>query len=450
MTQDLRPSGAGQGASCSVHPLDKPPLAAGVRRRVRVNRSDPADSWNARRTESSMKLDILTLLVMNLIGNAVSSWAMAVIWRENRRRYPGIGFWLANMLLQTAGLGLILLKGAVPDLVCIVLANLLLQTGAVLLLAGLERFTGVAARHWHNAALLALFTLLMTNHAVLRPDMQARQITVSAMIILVMGQACWLLFRKAAPRFRAITNIAGYVLLGFILASVLRIAMTLAHPLHTNDFFTSGMADALAITLYTSLNACLAICLVLVVNRRLISDLLALKDELEVMATHDALTGLPNRPLFHDRFAVALAGARRSGAMLAVMSLDLDGFKHVNDTLGHPAGDKLLVEAARRLSATLRQVDTVARFGGDEFVLLLWELDSADDARDIAEKILAALRRPFLLDGQTASVSASIGIALYPGDGADIQELTKSSDQALYQVKAEGKNGYRFFHRPEA
>jgi len=391
-----------------------------------------------------LKLDIMTLLVMNLIVNAVSSWAMAVIWRENRKRYPGLGFWLMNMTLQTAGLGLVLLKGAVPDIICIVLANLLLQSGAVFLLAGLGRFTGEPTRNWRNAALLAVFTLAMAHFTYLRPDMQARQITVSAMIILVMGQACWLLLMKTAPGFRAITNITGYVLLGFVGVSLLRIFLTLANPLHTNDFFISGTADALAITLYTTLNACLAICLVLMVNRRLLADVRALKDELEIMATHDALTGLPNRPLFYDRFAVALASTKRNGTMLAVMSLDLDRFKQVNDTLGHPVGDKLLIEAARRLTGILRKVDTVARFGGDEFVLLLWALGSPDDARDIAEKILAAFQKPFELDGHAVSVSVSIGIALFPRHGEDIGLLVKKSDEALYMAKADGKNRYKF------
>ncbi|WP_243438193.1 GGDEF domain-containing protein [Fundidesulfovibrio soli] len=391
-----------------------------------------------------MKLDIMTLLVMNLIIVAVSVWATAILWVEHRRRYRGTGFWLASMVCQSAGLSLVLLKGLVPDYASIVLANLLIQSGSVGLLAGFAAFVGESAGQWRNVALLALFTGAMAVFTYLRPDMQARQITVSVVIILIMSQACWLLFRKAPPRFRAITNLAGYVLSGYIAASALRIAMTLANPLHTNDFFISGVADALAITLYTTLNACLSICLTLVVNRRLLADVQALKDEMEVMATHDALTGLPNRSLFRDRFAVALENAKRGGTMLAVMSIDLDGFKQVNDTLGHAAGDELLVQAAGRITGVLRRVDTVARFGGDEFVLLLWELETAQAAGLVAEKVLASLRSPFLLDGTAASVTASIGIALFPQNGDDAEGLVKKSDQALYLAKADGKDGFRF------
>jgi diguanylate cyclase (GGDEF)-like protein len=181
-----------------------------------------------------------------------------------------------------------------------------------------------------------------------------------------------------------------------------------------------------------------------VVNRRLLADVLALKNELEIMATHDPLTGLPNRSLFHDRFAVALENAKRSKSRLAIMYIDIDNFKEINDTQGHAAGDELLVESARRLTRALRKVDTVARFGGDEFVLLLWDVEADDDARDIAEKILTELRKPFGLDGRHVSVSGSIGIALYPKDGVDADGLIKKADEALYLAKTSGKGGYRF------
>jgi diguanylate cyclase (GGDEF)-like protein len=392
-----------------------------------------------------MKLDIMTLLVMNLIVNAVSAWAMAVIWREHRRRYPGIGFWLANMLLQTGGLALILSRGRLPDLFCVLLANLMMQSGAVLLFAGLARFTEAPSRQGRNMALLAFFALAMAYYLYRVPNMQARQIVVSVSIILITGQAAWLLLRDVAPRFRSIASLAGYVLVGFVATSLGRIVLILTNPAGAQDFFRSGAADALAITLYTTLNACLAICLVLAVNRRLLADVGALKDELEILATHDALTGLPNRPLFYDRLAVALAGARRQDVQLAVMSVDLDGFKGVNDSLGHPAGDLLLQEAARRLAGCLRASDTVSRFGGDEFLLLIGDVGGPGDALAVAAKILAAFREPFALDGREARVSASIGVALSPAHGREIEELVRRSDEALYRAKAGGRDACRLY-----
>lgn len=164
-------------------------------------------------------------------------------------------------------------------------------------------------------------------------------------------------------------------------------------------------------------------------------------------AYHDILTDLPNRVLFKDRLGLAVLQAKRNDASLALMFIDLDRFKLVNDTLGHTIGDKLLQQAAIRLKACLRSGDTLARLGGDEFTAVLPELSDRQDAMLIAEKFLECLRQPFQLAGQSVHISASIGIAIYPGDGESTDELIRNSDIAMYQMKAEGKNGYSFFDR---
>lgn len=170
-----------------------------------------------------------------------------------------------------------------------------------------------------------------------------------------------------------------------------------------------------------------------------------LRDQLKELASRDALTGLPNRRLFYDRFGVALSNAVRSKNKLAVLSLDLDDFKEINDAHGHELGDMVLVEVARRLSGVLRQVDTVARFGGDEFVLLLWDIRIPEDALEVSEKIGNAFQMPFELSGRTLAVRVSTGIALYPDDGADLETLLRKSDSALYEVKRRGRNAFRLF-----
>lgn len=164
-------------------------------------------------------------------------------------------------------------------------------------------------------------------------------------------------------------------------------------------------------------------------------------------AYHDILTDLPNRVLFKDRLGLAVLQAKRNDASLALMFIDLDRFKLVNDTLGHAIGDKLLQQAAVRLKACLRSGDTLARLGGDEFTAVLPELGDRQDAVLIAEKFLECLRQPFQLAGQSVHISASIGIAIYPGDGESTDELIRNSDIAMYHMKAEGKNGYSFFDR---
>lgn len=162
-------------------------------------------------------------------------------------------------------------------------------------------------------------------------------------------------------------------------------------------------------------------------------------------AYHDLLTGLPNRALFKDRLTQAIANARRHGSLLAVMFLDLDRFKSVNDTLGHLVGDELLQLTSQRLRHCLREGDTLARIGGDEFMLLLPHIRTRDSAAYIAEKILAALKAPFHLNSHELYISASIGIAVYPDDGVTHETLIKHADIAMYSAKDQGRNDYRFF-----
>jgi diguanylate cyclase (GGDEF)-like protein/PAS domain S-box-containing protein len=168
------------------------------------------------------------------------------------------------------------------------------------------------------------------------------------------------------------------------------------------------------------------------------SERAALEEQLRFQAFHDSLTGLPNRALFVDRLAQARARSQHSGNPLAVLFLDLDGFKMINDSLGHAAGDELLAVVAQRLQHELRDCDTLARFGGDEFTVLLEDL-AGIEVTGIAERLLASLRSPIHLAKGDAHVSTSIGIAMHPG-GAQSSDLLQKADIALYQAKASGKN----------
>ncbi len=163
------------------------------------------------------------------------------------------------------------------------------------------------------------------------------------------------------------------------------------------------------------------------------------------MATHDALTGLPNRSLVQDRIQQTIARAQRAKRHFAVLFIDLDQFKIVNDTLGHDVGDQLLQAVARRIATCLRKEDTVGRQGGDEFIVLLNSLGGPGDAAVVAQKILDQLSAPLAIGGQDLHTHASIGIALYPEDGADVESLLRNSDTAMYDAKASGRNTYRFF-----
>jgi diguanylate cyclase (GGDEF)-like protein/PAS domain S-box-containing protein len=169
------------------------------------------------------------------------------------------------------------------------------------------------------------------------------------------------------------------------------------------------------------------------------------EETIKHLAYHDVLTHLPNRTLFKDRLTQALAQAHRKGRMVAVLFLDLDQFKVVNDTVGHAEGDRLLQRVAKRLAGLVREGDTVARVGGDEFVLLLAEAVEVEDAVEVAERILESFKGPWTLQGQEFRVTTSIGIATYPSDGEDAESLLRNADTAMYRAKEHGRDNYQLY-----
>jgi diguanylate cyclase (GGDEF)-like protein/PAS domain S-box-containing protein len=180
-------------------------------------------------------------------------------------------------------------------------------------------------------------------------------------------------------------------------------------------------------------------------NISLALDHIARQEQLEYLSYYDVLTGLPNRTLLQDRLRQTLVQAQRNHWIVGVLFIDLDGFKTVNDTLGHVVGDKLLQLASSRLKECVRSGDTIARFGGDEFSIILSDLADAQHARLVAQKILDAFTRPFVLDGHETYITTSIGITLYPGDSEDMTALIKNADAAMYGAKTAGRNTYQFY-----
>ncbi len=180
------------------------------------------------------------------------------------------------------------------------------------------------------------------------------------------------------------------------------------------------------------------------------SDISRIKEteyKLSHLAHHDPLTGLPNRLLFHDRLEQAILRAQREGSQAAILFLDLDRFKNINDSMGHAKGDMLLQQVAERLKEALRAEDTIARLGGDEFVLIVEALKSQEGVAAVAKHILALFNEPFCLEEQEVFINASIGISFYPGDGKDAQTLVRNADAAMYRAKAEGRNNYQLYTR---
>ena len=176
-----------------------------------------------------------------------------------------------------------------------------------------------------------------------------------------------------------------------------------------------------------------------------VSDSRATALKMSHQAQHDFLTGLPNRLLLTDRLTQAIALSRRRGNKVALLFLDLDRFKPVNDSLGHVIGDKLLQSVAQRLTESVRTSDTMCRLGGDEFVMLLSEIKDVDAATQFAEKLLAAMAVPHLIDGHEVHITSSIGISVSPDDGRDGETMLKNADTAMYFAKRMGRTNYQFF-----
>ncbi len=170
-----------------------------------------------------------------------------------------------------------------------------------------------------------------------------------------------------------------------------------------------------------------------------------MEEVLRHQAFHDNLTDLPNRPLFLDRISLELTRARRNQTKAAVFFLDLDGFKNINDSMGHIAGDELLKSVARRLKSCVRESDTVARIGGDEFGLLVTDIESLGNISKVAKKIISALSKPFVICDKELCMTASIGIGVHPGAGQHAEDLLRNADSAMYLAKERGRNNYQFY-----
>ncbi len=170
-----------------------------------------------------------------------------------------------------------------------------------------------------------------------------------------------------------------------------------------------------------------------------------LEEKILYMATHDALTGLPNRILFDDRLEMELAHANRNKKKLAVILIDLDHFKNINDAMGHSVGDKLLHQVGKRLTKSLRKTDTVARMGGDEFLLLLPDISQVTAVYKLVSKILESFSKPFMVDDRKIYITASIGISIFPRDSGVPNTLIKNADIAMYRAKEQGRNNYQYY-----
>lgn len=307
---------------------------------------------------------------------------------------------------------------------------------------------GVAGMHYTGMAALRMNPGIQYNPA---------RFSLSIVIaVLASGVALWIAFRlrRQARRVRAL-RAGSAVVMGVAIVGMHYVGMSAAaFPFGSvcGAAHTGASAEWLALVIIIVTLAVLAIALIIsVLDMRmeartalLANSLAAANKELAYLALHDNLTKLSNRVLLEDRLTQAIRTAEREKRRFALMFMDLDGFKSVNDVYGHHVGDLLLIDVAQRIGARVRQQDTVARVGGDEFVVLAY-VDDPEDAGTLADALLEVVREPFMAGGHELRVSTSIGIAIYPGDGGNQHDLLTNADAAMYHAKGLGRNAYSFF-----
>jgi diguanylate cyclase (GGDEF)-like protein len=269
--------------------------------------------------------------------------------------------------------------------------------------------------------------------------------------------ALWLFFRlrRGSSLLMRLARVGAAFVMGLAVSGMHYTGMAASRFSPGSFCIGAGTTDQrwLALTIAVPAIAVLAITTILLIydahldsrTRKHNAQLEQANAQLEHAATHDALTGLPNRVLLADRLAQATAQSERYSRGFAVLVVDLDRFKSINDSLGHIAGDDMLKEVAQRLSKLLRKADTLARLGGDEFVLVLNEISGPRDAETVASKVLASMADPVELSGLDVQISASIGISVFPEDGADAETLLQHADAAMYHAKKNGRNAFQFF-----
>lgn len=395
-----------------------------------------------------MKFDILTILMTYLIADAVFAIAFAITTRRHPK-LDGPRHWFAACLLLFTGFLGLCLRGIIPDILSIVIANSLILAGGVFLWTGIRGFFGLRSHRW---LLLTLFVLpataLLGLFMAVWPSIPARQITMSVFTILISLFVVRDILRRRNSALIMETNLLIFFVGAEAVIHFIRMMTLMMAQTPINSFLQSqNQPDRFFFMLLFIVGLARLLILVTLVSARL-------QDELNQLATQDHLTQLPNRRWLLERLKHGIEVDRRGGKQLALLMLDLDRFKAVNDSLGHAAGDELLQQVAARIQSRLREVDMVARLGGDEFIVLLEDIAHPKDAARVAEEIVADLSRPFQLTrGSEAGpvqyhevqIGASIGISLYPQHGSNPELLIEQADTAMYEAKQAGRGCFAYF-----
>lgn len=514
-----------------------------------------------------MILDIKTVILLSCAINFTNVLVLFILWYQNRKKFQGITLFLIAMILEAIGFFLILFQGVIPDAISIVCANVFIVTGSLIMLIGMQKFFRKELYQIHNYFFMLVYASVLIYYSLVEPDLNARIIIVSAIIIIINAQTFYLLFYKINLAIHKFVKLSAMVFLSYVIVSFIRIIFTIKFPDESSEFLDAGLVNSIPIIVYMVLNVLITTSCVLLINGELlfkvecqerkynslffaspyamvitnledgsilevnssftnlmgyaikdvigeatlglniwaskneknkkiekisefkkikglelelrkkngefmtglvsseiifindkkyiltsisdITEISLMKKVLQEIAMHDSLTQLPNRLLFHDRLGVAISNAQRENKKVAVVFMDIDYLKIINDKYGHEIGDKVLISVGDIFKDSIRKVDTVARFGGDEFVILLWDVGNKNNVTKIIKNIQEKLQNPINIEGNEFRISLSIGISLFPEDGTVKEALIGNADKAMYQAKEACRGSSHFYNNDD-
>ena len=359
----------------------------------------------------------------------IMSGLMSLVLFSLKRNYPpsikGLGHWSAGLLVLFIGALMFSVQGQLPGFIAFPVSNLVLWCGLYLIYLGSEHFFGLTPRMGPWLALLAVGLLVMSWFTLIDPSYHVRLVFSTLLRGFLLGMMAWLVLRQGANTFARV--LAVCVLSSATAVQLMRVVTSFVNPVGSSIFDTDPF-QLIYITSYAFLIFLLSISLVLLASERL-------RTELEHLATHDSLTNALNRRYINEACNKELERCRRHGRSMALIMMDLDHFKAINDSYGHQAGDQVLVNFVAKINALLRQPDLLGRFGGEEFVVLLPET-SLEEALIVTERI----REVCILNKHEPSCTVSMGMTTNNHDSDTVDTLMGRADGALYRAKANGRD----------
>ncbi|GEM_PF-1307170 len=387
-----------------------------------------------------MLLDVRTLGILSAFMPFVLGIIMSIYWRE-RRTYEGFGRWVLANFVFGVGYIQISLRGILPDFFSIVLGNAATIYAEILIYEGIRLFYGRPAFSKWNSFVFVLYLVLHTYFTYLNPNINIRIAIISLTLFILIWRSGLSLINSPLLELRRTTRTAGIV---FLLTALLPLARSF-HALLQNqpiDLFADPMSSWFALFGLVSI-LIWTFYFFLINSARLEMDLEAARVELTQLAMTDPLTGLYNRRHFFERAEIEFQRATRQEHSISFLLMDVDGFKNINDNYGHDAGDEVMLYLSSILPAEIRVFDLVARFGGDEFIIMLVHVHQ-EQAYEIAERIRERVSQsPMTFESRTFNVQLSVGVASFDPKDDNLKTILKRADTALYLAKQHGRNRVR-------